>query len=88
MGIAPVITDGDSGAGRIWERIMDYIIAKYGDGSGRLIVQGLILRGFADYLFWYHFANGTMLPERHAGDDLSRVLMPRRSARIRPSARR
>ena len=58
MGIAPVITDGDlvlaeSGA------IIDYVIAKY--GNGRLTV-GKDFPNFADYLFWYHFANGTMMP--------------------------
>jgi glutathione S-transferase len=58
MGIAPVITDGtlvlaESGA------ILEYLIAKY--GKGRLAV-GPNEGNFADYLFWYHFANGTMMP--------------------------
>jgi glutathione S-transferase len=58
MGIAPVITDGDlvlaeSGA------IIEYIIEKY--GNGRLAV-GPDKPNFADYLFWFHFANGTMMP--------------------------
>jgi glutathione S-transferase len=56
IGAAPVITDGDlvlaeSGA------VVDYIIAKYGDGR-------LALRadhpGFAAFLYWFHFANGTL----------------------------
>ena len=56
IGAAPVITDGDlvlaeSGA------IVDYIMAKYGDGR-------LALRpddpGFAQFLYWFHFANGTL----------------------------
>ena len=56
MGTAPVITDGDivlaeSGA------IVEYIITKYGKGR-------LALRpdhpGFAQYLFWFHYANGTL----------------------------
>jgi glutathione S-transferase len=56
IGTAPVITDGDialaeSGA------IVDYIIARYGNGR-------LALRpdhpDFADYLFWFHYANGTL----------------------------
>lgn len=58
MGIAPVITDGDLVLGES-AAIMDYIIARYGDG--RLTV-GKEAPNFADYLFWYHFANGTMLP--------------------------
>jgi glutathione S-transferase len=58
MGIAPVITDGglilgESGA------IIEYIIAKFGDG--RLTVAA-DQANFADYLFWFHFANGTMMP--------------------------
>ena len=58
MGIAPVITDGslvlaESGA------IIEYLIEKY--GNGRLAV-GADRANFADYLFWFHFANGTMMP--------------------------
>ena len=56
IGSAPVIVDGDlvlaeSGA------IVDYIIAKYGNGR-------LVLRtddpDFAQFLYWFHFANGTL----------------------------
>jgi glutathione S-transferase len=58
MGIAPVITDGDivlaeSGA------ILEYIMARY--GGGRLAVRA-DQANFPDYLFWFHFANGTMMP--------------------------
>jgi glutathione S-transferase len=58
MGIAPVITDGslvlaESGA------IIEYLIEKY--GNGRLAI-GADRANFADYLFWFHFANGTMMP--------------------------
>jgi glutathione S-transferase len=60
MGIAPVITDGalvlaESGA------IIEYVIAKY--GNGRLAVAS-DKPNFADYLFWFHFANGTMMPSQ------------------------
>jgi glutathione S-transferase len=56
IGAAPVITDGDlvlaeSGA------VVDYIIAKYGDS--RLALKA----GHPDferYLYWFHFANGTL----------------------------
>jgi glutathione S-transferase len=63
MGIAPVITDGDmvlaeSGA------IMEYIIGRY--GQGRLAV-GPEQANFADYLFWFHFANGTLMPSEMGG---------------------
>jgi glutathione S-transferase len=56
IGTAPVITDGDvvlaeSGA------VVEYIVAKYGDGR-------LTLRAddpdFAQFLYWFHFANGTL----------------------------
>src|SRR5580658_5681818 len=60
LGTAPIITDGDvvlpeSGA------IIEYIIGRYGDG--RLSV-GPEAPNFADYLFWFHFANGTMMPRQ------------------------
>jgi len=61
IGAAPVITDGDvvlaeSGA------VVEYIIAKYGNGR-------LALRSgnpdFAQFLYWFHFANGTL--QAHMG---------------------
>lgn len=56
IGAAPVVTDGDlvlaeSGA------VVEYIIAKY--GNGRLTLSSS-QRDFAQYLYWYHFANGTL----------------------------
>ena len=56
IGAAPVITDGDlvlaeSGA------IVDYIMARY--GKGRLTL-GADDPGFAQFLYWFHFANGTL----------------------------
>lgn len=56
VGTAPVITDGDvvlaeSGA------IVDYIIARYGDGRLALPPGH---PDFAEYLFWLHHANGTL----------------------------
>jgi len=58
LGTAPVITDGplvlgESGA------VIDYLIATY--GGGRLAGQR-DQPGFADYLYWFHFANGTLQP--------------------------
>jgi glutathione S-transferase len=57
LGSAPVITDDDltlaeSGA------IMEYIIHRY--GNGRLSVQP-DASNYADYLYWYHFANATLM---------------------------
>jgi glutathione S-transferase len=62
-GTAPIITDGnvvlaESGA------ILEYLIAKY--GKGRLAVQPE-RPNFAEYLFWFHFANGTMVPSEMSG---------------------
>ena len=56
VGTAPVIPDGDvvlaeSGA------IMDYIIARYGKGRLALPPDH---PDFAQYLFWFHYANGTL----------------------------
>ena len=58
FGTAPVITDGslvlgESGA------IIEYLIARYGDGR---FVVGADSPNFADYLFWFHFANGSLMP--------------------------
>ena len=63
LGTAPIITDGDlvlpeSGA------IMEYIIGKYGDG--RLAVKPAA-PNFAAYLFWFHFANASMMPGQTIG---------------------
>ena len=58
FGTAPVITDGDlvlaeSGA------IIEYVIARH--GAGRLSVTS-DSPNFPDYLFWFHFANGSFIP--------------------------
>ncbi len=58
LGTAPIITDGDlvlpeSGA------IIEYIIGKY--GAGRLAV-GPDAPEYGDYLFWLHYANGSLMP--------------------------
>ncbi len=63
MGIAPVITDGDLVLGESGA-IVEYVIGRYGDG--RLAV-GPDRSNFADYLFWFHFANGTMMPAELSG---------------------
>lgn len=58
MGTAPVIVDGDlvlseSGA------VMEYILGRHGDGGLRV---GPDAANYADYLFWFHFANGSLMP--------------------------
>jgi glutathione S-transferase len=57
MGIAPVIQDddlvlGESGA------IMEYILAKYGNGK---LVPPVDSPDFPTHLFWFHHANGTFM---------------------------
>lgn len=63
MGIAPVITDGDVVLGESGA-IMDYIIAKYGNArnGGDRLALGKDHPDFAQYLYWHHFANGTLQP--------------------------
>jgi glutathione S-transferase len=58
FGTAPVITDGDLVLGES-AAIIDYILARHGDG--RLVVVP-DSPNFADYLYWFHFANGSFMP--------------------------
>lgn len=56
LGTAPVIDDGDvvlaeSGA------VVEYIVARYGEGRLKLSAAHL---DFAQFLYWFHFANGTL----------------------------
>ena len=58
IGAAPVITDGvlvlaESAA------IVDYIVARYGKGRLALAADH---PDFAQFLYWFHFANGTLQP--------------------------
>jgi glutathione S-transferase len=72
IGAAPVITDGDlvlaeSGA------VVEYIIAKYGNGRLRLNSGH---RDFAQFLYWYHFANGTLQASMGRNMILNRLKLP------------
>lgn len=58
MGAAPVITDGPLVLGES-AAIIEYLIATHGDGG---LAVGSGEPGFADYLYWFHFANGTLQP--------------------------
>jgi len=76
IGAAPVIDDGDvrlaeSGA------IVEYIVGKYGpkDGRDRLVLPP----GHPDYaqfLYWFHFANGTFQPATGRNMILGRLNLP------------
>lgn len=72
IGAAPVLVDGDvklaeSGA------VMEYIIAKYGNGRLSLPPSH---PDFANYLYWFHFANGTFQPVMGRNMVLSRLKLP------------
>ncbi|MCC8937663.1 glutathione S-transferase [Bradyrhizobium sp. Arg68] len=72
IGTAPVITDGgltlaESGA------IVDYIIARH--GGGRLALKP-DHPDFAQYLHWFHFANGTLQAQLGRNMILNRLNLP------------
>ncbi len=72
IGSAPLLDDGDvrlaeSGA------IVDYILAKY--GAGRLSYSAYTPE-FPNYLYWLHFANGTLQPAMGRNMVLSRLKLP------------
>ena len=58
LGTAPVIVDGDLVLAES-AAIIDYIVAKYGE-------HRFVLKAnhpdFAHFLYWYHFANGSLMP--------------------------
>ena len=60
LGTAPIITDGDIVLPES-TAICEYIINTY--GGGRLAVAPGA-PGYADYLFWFHFANGAFMPSQ------------------------
>ena len=72
IGAAPVITDGDlvlaeSGA------VVEYIIAKHGGGRLALAPDH---RDFAPFLYWFHFANGTLQAAMGRNMILNRLNLP------------
>lgn len=58
FGTAPVITDGDLVLGESGA-IIDYIIDMHGDGRFKVRAGEV---GYPDFLFWFHFANGSLMP--------------------------
>jgi len=58
FGTAPVITDGDLVLGES-AAIVEYILRRY--AGGRLIL-GPDHADFANFLYWFHFANGSLIP--------------------------
>ncbi|MDR3389626.1 MAG: glutathione S-transferase family protein [Rudaea sp.] len=58
FGTAPVITDGDLSLGES-TAIVDYIVATYGQGR---LTKRAGDSAFPEFLYWHHFANGSMMP--------------------------
>jgi len=58
FGTAPVIVDGNVILGES-SAITEYIVTLY--GGGRLTIPPGA-PNYADYLFWFHFANGSLMP--------------------------
>jgi glutathione S-transferase len=63
FGTAPVIVDGavvlaESAA------IIEYVIARHGKGRLAVLPDA---KNYPEYLFWFHFANGSMMPVQFAG---------------------
>ncbi|HEY8357759.1 MAG TPA: glutathione S-transferase family protein [Ramlibacter sp.] len=72
MGAAPVITDGDlvlaeSGA------IVQYLLATHGGGR---LAPDAAHPDFAQYLYWFHFANGNLQPHMGRLMILGRLQLP------------
>jgi len=72
IGAAPVITDGDlvlaeSGA------VVEYIIGRY--GNGRLALDAGH-RDYSHFLYWFHFANGTLQANMGRNMTLNRLKLP------------
>ncbi len=58
FGTAPVITDGDLVLGESGA-IVEYVIETYGEGRLKIRPGD---PSWADYVFWFHFANGSLMP--------------------------
>ena len=72
LGAAPVITDGDVVLAELGA-IIEYIAAKY--GNGRLVLAP-DHPDFAQFLYWFHFANGTLQPATGRNMILGRLNLP------------
>jgi glutathione S-transferase len=57
-GTAPYITDGDVVLGESGA-IVDYLITRHGNGRLR---PGPDHPDYVDYLYWFHYANGSLMP--------------------------
>lgn len=84
LGAAPVITDGDLVLAES-AAIVDYIIARRGGGRLALVPSH---PDFAQYLYWFHFANGNLQPNMGRNMILGRLDLPADNAvRVNTRAR-
>jgi len=72
LGAAPVITDGDVVLAES-AAIIEYITARH--GKGRLVLPA-DHPDFAQFLYWFHFANGTLQPATGRNMILGRLSLP------------
>ena len=72
LGKSPVITDGDTVLAETGA-IVEYIVARYGKGQ---LVLAPNHPDFAHFLYWFHFANGTLQPATGRNMILGRLDLP------------
>src|SRR5882672_10314413 len=72
LGAAPVITDGDVVLAES-AAIIEYLVARH--GNGRLVLAA-DHPDFAAFLYWFHFANGTLQPATGRNMILGRLSLP------------
>jgi glutathione S-transferase len=72
LGAAPVITDGDVVLAES-AAIIEYVSARHSDGR---LVLAPDHPDFAQFLYWFHFANGTLQPATGRNMILGRLNLP------------
>ena len=82
LGTAPIITDGDTVLAES-TAIVEYILAKYGNGS---LTVPATDPAFADYLYWFHFANGSLRAHSPVQQNSATALVPVQKTEIKNQA--
>lgn len=60
-GKAPFIEDPEAGITLSESAaICDYILAKHGQNAGKKLAKSYGEPGYVDFIYWYHFSNGTL----------------------------
>ncbi len=72
LGTAPIINDGDIVMAES-AAIMEYIMARHG---GESLAVAPTDPAYPDYVYWFHFANGTLQPSLGRSMSLSRLNLP------------